>query len=105
MRGFHTKSFPELVVEHLKPRNAAFGHPLRGKWQLGLRDYALGNHPLFELAKCSLRCLEKPLLTGSLARLGGYAWAGLERRPRLPSKETLAYIRREQLKRLSLFGQ
>jgi hypothetical protein len=103
MNGFTTRTFPDLLVDHLKPRDAAFGHPLRGKWQRGIRDYALASHPVFELAKCCSRCLESPPLVGSLARLLGYGWAALTWRKRILPTEVVDYVRREQLQRLNRF--
>ena len=51
--GFRTATFPELIVEHLKPRNASQGNVISRKWQTGIREYALGNHPLFVDTKMS----------------------------------------------------
>ena len=75
MSGFSTASFPDLIVDHLKPRNAAEGNLFRRYWQMGVRDYALASHPLFEVVKCSVRCLDFPPVIGSISRLMGYGWA------------------------------
>lgn len=103
MNGFRTASFPNLIVEHLKPRNAAEGNQFRRNWQLGVRDYALGNHPLFEMVKCCARCLDFPPLIGSLSRLVGFASAAVNRHKRLLPAEVVHYIRHEQLARLNPF--
>ena len=47
--GFKTETFPEIEVDHLKPRNIAEGNRIKRTWQMGIREYALGNHPLFEM--------------------------------------------------------
>ncbi len=99
--GYKTQTFPDLRVEHLKPRNAAFGHPLRRKWQLGLRDYALAYHPLYELLKCASRLRPPPLITGAAAWFLGYCWATCSRRRRVLAPEIVRFIREEQLDRLS----
>jgi poly-beta-1,6-N-acetyl-D-glucosamine synthase len=103
MAGFNTATFPDLIVDHLKPRNISEGNLFRRHWQFGVRDYALGSHPLFEAAKCCARSLESPLLLGAVARLLGYCWAGVSRRKQFLSRETMSHIRREQLRRFIPF--
>jgi glycosyltransferase involved in cell wall biosynthesis len=100
MNGFTTATFPDLVMDHLKPRNTAKGNWWRRNWQLGVRDYALGGHPAFEIAKCCSRALESPPLAASTARLCGYFQSALERKKRLIPEEVLSYVRREQLQRM-----
>jgi glycosyltransferase involved in cell wall biosynthesis len=103
MNGFRTATVPDLVVEHLKPRNIAEGNLFRRNWQLGTRDYALGGHPLFEVVKCCARTLDSPLLIGAVARLFGYSLAAMTWRQRFLPKDVVNYIRREQLARLQPF--
>jgi GT2 family glycosyltransferase len=103
MNGFKTATFPELTVDHLKPRNSTEGNLFRRNWQMGVRDYVLASHPLFELVKCCARCLDSPPLVGALARLTGYGWAALNHRKRLLPVDVINYIRREQLTRLVPF--
>lgn len=105
MNGFRTATFPDMTVDHLKPRNVAEGNLFRRNWQFGVRDYALANHPLFEVAKCCARYLDFPPLVGSLARLTGYAWAFLNGRHRALPTEVASYIRQEQLARLIPFSR
>ena len=103
MNGFKTATFPELVVEHLKLRNIAEGNLFRRNWQLGIRDYALGGHPLFTVVKCCARTLDSPLLIGAVARLFGYCLAGMTWRKCFLPKDMVNYIRREQLTRSRLY--
>jgi hypothetical protein len=106
MNGFRTATFSDLIVEHLKPRNAAEGNLVRRNWQLGVRDYALAAHPLFEVAKCCARCLEFPPAVCSLARMTGYGWAALGNQKRQLPDDVVNYTRREQLTRLlTLIGK
>jgi poly-beta-1,6-N-acetyl-D-glucosamine synthase len=105
MNGFKTATFADLRVDHLKPRNSAEGGAWRRRWQLGVRDYALGMHPLFAVAKYLGRTIEWPLLFGAMARLSGYCSAALQRRERRVPAEVIQYARREQLRRLLLLPQ
>jgi biofilm PGA synthesis N-glycosyltransferase PgaC len=100
MHGFTTRTFPELQVDHLKPRNISEGGYCRRTWQLGVREYALANHPLFEISKCAFRCLEYPYLLGGLLRFSGFAWAWLTRRQRVVPRDVVEFARKEQLSRL-----
>ena len=70
---------------------------------MGIRDYALGYHPLFELAKCISRTREKPYLIGSFSWLAGFLWANLSGRKRDVPADLIRQVRAEQLKRLFRF--
>jgi poly-beta-1,6-N-acetyl-D-glucosamine synthase len=98
--GYIAQTFPDLVVDHLKPRNISEGGPFRRKWQLGVRDYALGYHPVFELAKCATRWAERPLIASATARWAGFCWATLSRRPRTLSRSIIAKVRQQQMRRM-----
>ena len=98
--GYHTQTFSDIEVDHLKPRNIAEGNLIRRNQQMGEREYALGYHPFFEAVKCGYRCLERPLLVGGLSRLWGYVSCYLRRRKRIVPDGAIKQIRREQLNRL-----
>ena len=100
MRGFRTELARELIVDHLKPRNISEGGVFRRKYQLGVRDYALGYRPSFEFAKCVGRVTEPPFLLGAISRFAGYSVAAFQRRPRLLPRDLLAFVRQEQMQRL-----
>lgn len=100
MLGYETRLLTHLVVDHLKPRNIAEGGVFRRKWQMGVRDYALGYHPLFELVKCLGRWRDPPLLLGACCWWTGFCAAMVRRRPRQIPASLLAFVRREQQLRL-----
>ena len=100
MKGFETRLLTELVVDHLKPRNISEGGLLRRIWQMGVRDYAVGYHPLFEFVKCLARMAEPPLLVGAISWWVGYCCAAMQRRKRLIPRDLLEFIRDEQKRRL-----
>jgi biofilm PGA synthesis N-glycosyltransferase PgaC len=103
MKGWETKTFFDIDVYHLKPLNISSGSPFRRSWQNGKRDYFLGNHPLFEVAKCCYRFFEKPYVLGTLVRLTGFFLLWIKRTPIIIPREVVEYKRREQLKRLCYF--
>ena len=98
--GYDTRLLMDLVVEHLKPRNAAKGGVFRRNWQLGARDRALGYHPLFEFIKCIARWNEAPVLAATTARALGFVSAGISGTPRLIPDDLRLFVQREQLTRL-----
>jgi poly-beta-1,6-N-acetyl-D-glucosamine synthase len=100
MSGFETQLFTDLMVDHLKPRNISQGGPLRRMWQLGVRDYALGYDPFFELFKCMGRVTEPPFLAAALARWVGFCAATVRRRHRVVPRQVIAFVQREQRRRL-----
>jgi poly-beta-1,6-N-acetyl-D-glucosamine synthase len=104
MRGFKTQTFPEIEVDHLKPRNIAEGNFFRRTWQLGIREYALGNHPLFEVMKCGYRCIERPVFLKGFLRFSGYIWCCLNRRKRMLPADLIRFIRKEQMARVFRWG-
>ena len=105
MSGFRTQTFPDLLVDHLKPRNASEGNVARRHFYLGKRDYALGNHPLFEAAKCLHRLFEHPWVVGGTARWAGFFGSWVSRQERVVPEAIIQRIRTEQLSRLSLSGR
>jgi biofilm PGA synthesis N-glycosyltransferase PgaC len=100
LRGYETRLFTDLVVDHHKPRNIGHGGHLRRRWQLGIRDYGLGYHALFEFAKCCGKLFHHPFFFGAAAWWLGYCSALLQRRRRIIPAELVAFVRREQTARL-----
>jgi hypothetical protein len=100
MLGFETRLLTDLVVDHLKPRNISEGGVLRRKWQMGVRDYVVGCHPLFELFKCFGRMHGPPIIVGGIAWWIGYFCAAIQRRERLVPRDLLEFLRGEQKRRL-----
>jgi hypothetical protein len=100
MHGYETRLFTDLVVDHLKPRNIAEGGMVRRKWQMGVRDHALGYHPLFEAVKCTGRLADPPFVIGALAWWAGYVMAALRCRRRIVDPAVVVHVRTEQMSRL-----
>ena len=98
--GFRTATFADLRMEHLKPRNISQGNIVSRYWQLGIREYALGYHPLFEILKCLSRSLLSPVIIGSSVRFTAFFWCHLVRRKRTIDRELMNMMQDEQLKRV-----
>lgn len=100
MNGYRTRLFTDLVVDHLKPRNISQGGVIRRKWQMGVRDHALGYHPLFETVKCLGRIGQPPLVLGAAAWWLGYVFSAIRPGPRRIEDRLIEHVRREQIQRL-----
>lgn len=100
MNGWHVEAFPELSVFHHRKTGMGDGKLLRGILRMGLMDYSVGSHPLFEVFKCFRRIKGKPYLLGSLLRITGFILGYCWREKRIVSDDFIKYLRREQIQRL-----
>jgi len=100
MRGWRVRAFQHLAIDHHRPTPGGLASGGEARFREGVRDRALGYHPLFEVLKCARRALERPYLLGAAARLAGYAWSCLADGGAGVSPEVARFIRREQLRRM-----
>lgn len=99
MLGWKTYSFPDLQLHHHRFTGTADGL-LRDRVKHGKVCYVSGYHPIFVLASCLYRIVQKPYLIGSAAILYGYLKAYLTRPLRVEDPSYVAYIRNQQIRRL-----
>ena len=107
MHGWKTQTFTEKVCEHHRPMGTALQGVLRAKYKLGVKDYSVGNHPLWEFARACYQMKHRPFIAGGLALGWGYFWS-LVRRKEIPlSSELVSFVQREEIHRLKrfLFGK
>ena len=69
-------------------------------YRYGIKDYALGSHPIWELVKTAHHITKRPVLLGALCRGAGYLLAAVRRVERHVSPELVAFHRLEQMRRL-----
>ncbi len=100
MQGWGVKSFNDIIAYHHRRIGATRGSLIRSKFIYGLKDYSLGNHPLFTVLKCIHRFQEKPYFLGGFLMLCGYSWAWIRRAPKAVSEEIEQFVRKEQMKRI-----
>jgi|WetSurMetagenome_2_1015567.scaffolds.fasta_scaffold02065_9 poly-beta-1,6-N-acetyl-D-glucosamine synthase len=103
MQGWETRTFTDISVYHLKPLAAFSGNALKRKWQMGRKDYFLGYHPIFEVAKCCFRSFERPIIIGSIVRLISYCLLWMKNTERTIPRDVMAFLRKEEMRRLFLF--
>jgi len=102
MNGWETRSFPQHKTIHFRPTGTGDGRSiLQARFHQGLTEYGIATHPLFMAAKSLRRAvLEKPYITGSLARLAGFISGYFRSEKRGIPDEVIRYVRKEQIRRL-----
>ncbi len=99
MLGWKTESFPDLRVIHHR-----FTGTAESKWKDQVKNgrayYVAGYHPLFMAAKCVLRLVRRPYLTGALGMAYGFVSNYLKHAPQVGDRALIQYVRRQQLRRL-----
>jgi len=103
MKGWKTKTFTEKVCQHHRPMGTAQRGILTARFRGGGKDYAIGNHPAWELFRAIYQMSKRPFVIGSLLLVSGYAWAAIRRKERPVSPELMRFQRREQMERLKRF--
>ena len=97
MKGWHTRSFPDLPVYHHKPIDSANGRKgIRIAYRAGLTEYHIGTWPVFALLKAIRRWKESPIIICVFIRLFGYSRLWLTKASRDAPKELVAYLKNEQ---------
>lgn len=99
MRGWTSRSFPELPLTHYRVTGAADGR-WRNLVKNGKSDFISGYHPLFMMAKCISRLTSRPYLFGSFALAYGFIKSYLTGIPQVDDPDLIRYLRRQQLGRI-----
>lgn len=103
MKGWKTRTFTEKVCIHHREMGTAQRGVIHAKFKFGGKDYAIGNHPAWELFRALYQITRKPFLVGGMALAAGYFWAAVRRAERPVSPELMAFHRHEQMQRLKKF--
>ncbi len=103
MKGWATRTFTEKVCTHHRQMGTAGRSVLSARFRMGVKDYALGNHPLWEMFRVARQTTQRPFVAGAVALACGYVWAWLRGIKRPVSRELLRFTRQEQMSRLKRF--
>ncbi|HUR86696.1 MAG TPA: glycosyltransferase [Solirubrobacteraceae bacterium] len=99
MAGYETRSFPELVADHLRPAASADGQ-LRGRARHGECAWILHYPPAWVLARSAKVATDPPVLLSGTAFLWGYARAAAQGVARVEDPRFRAFTRRELRRRV-----
>jgi biofilm PGA synthesis N-glycosyltransferase PgaC len=100
MKGWTTFSYAERTFVHHRKIGTAESNELMSRLMYGKKDYLLGGHPLWEIARGVFQMTKKPYFVGGLFLLLGYFWCWIRRIERSVSDELMKFHRKEQLERL-----
>jgi hypothetical protein len=103
MKGWKTRTFTEKICLHHRKMGTAQHSETTSRFRYGVKDYALGSHPLWQLFRTPYQMTRKPYVIGGLATLAGYFSSAFKREARPVSPELVAFRRREEMKRLREF--
>jgi poly-beta-1,6-N-acetyl-D-glucosamine synthase len=103
MNGWKTRTFTEKVCLHHRTMGSAQGGALSKWFRNGVKDYALGCHPLWEIFRVCYQMTKSPCLVGAVLLACGYVWSLIRCVDRSISPEIMIFRRREQMNRLMEF--
>ena len=100
MQGWKTRSYRDKVCVHHRPIGTAQASVVRARFKYGMKDYAIGNSPLWQIFRSAYQVTRPPYVLGGAALAFGYLWAWLRRAERCVPPDLVAFHRREQFFRL-----
>lgn len=100
MNGWQTKTFLEKVCVHYGKGPSLADRRIATWFRRGEKDYALGNHPVWQVARSAYQSTFRPYGVGGLMLLAGYTGARINGRRRPVSDEFVRFRRAEQMHRL-----
>jgi hypothetical protein len=103
MMGWKTRTFTDKVCQHHREMGTAQHGLLMARFRNGVKDYAFGNHPAWELFRTGYQMTKRPFIVGALALASGYIWVLIHGVERPISSEIVAFLRREEMNRLWRF--
>jgi glycosyltransferase involved in cell wall biosynthesis len=109
-KGWQTRTFTEKVCYHHRKMGTGNTSRLFAGIRNGKKDYSLGNHPMWEMARAMYQMTKRPYIFGGTLLISGYVWAALRRIEKPIPTHLVQFTRREQMKRLKAvftktFGQ
>jgi len=100
MKGWKTRTFTEKTCQHHREMGTAGRGWLAASFNQGVKDYAFGGHPVWEMFRLGYQMTRRPVILGGLALGAGYFWAAVQCLERPIPSEMVAFRRREQMERL-----
>ncbi len=97
MAGWHTRSFLEYPILHLRPIDARQRHRLRSRFEMGRLHWFLGYHWLYHYVRSARSFVQDPpRILGGLMLALGYFWDSVRRRPRFDPDFTRFVTQRQK---------
>lgn len=103
-KGWQTRTFTEKVcIHHRKVGSAQHSDKYERLLQTGRKDYMLGSHPLWQLARCVYVAKSRPYVVGGALTLLGYLIAMLGGVERTMPEDLVKLRQEDQMRRLRYF--
>jgi poly-beta-1,6-N-acetyl-D-glucosamine synthase len=102
-KGWKTRTFTEKNSLHHRLVGTAEHGPFHSRFDLGKQDWAIGNHPLWEISRGLYQMTKKPYVLRGMTILAGYVWAALRGVERPLPRELQALRRKEEMAQLARF--
>lgn len=99
-KGWGVKTYPEFTVLHYGPVLTGSKNRFKMLFKMGISNYQLGYHPVFQAASSIRRILQKPFILGALCYLAGFTYASLKRMNKNIPQDIISYLQKEQISRL-----
>jgi glycosyltransferase involved in cell wall biosynthesis len=100
MKGWKTRTFTGKICLHHREVGTAQGGTLKARFNLGKRDWAVGNHPVWEIFRGVYQMAKKPYVARGVALMAGYVSAAVRGDDRPVTAELRTFRRREQMEHL-----
>lgn len=100
MQRWGVRSFSDIAALHHRRTGTEKGPIFLARFHNGIVHHRNGNHPLFEVAKCLYRIIDRPYIVGSFLIIAGYCWSWIRRNEYSIPIDVIKHLRREQKKRL-----
>lgn len=100
MRGWETKTFPELIVKHHRKTSSANNNKYSTALREGKTDFYLGYHPVWHIIRSIARIHTSPFIIGSILRTYSFILCYLTKEERNISLEFISFIRKEEFKKI-----
>jgi biofilm PGA synthesis N-glycosyltransferase PgaC len=100
MKGWKTRTFTDRVCIHHRVMGTAQQGALKARYRMGVKDYSVGNHPLWEMSRALYQMRNPPFFFGGFALAAGFIWSWLRQAEIPVSREVTAFIQHEQMIRL-----
>jgi biofilm PGA synthesis N-glycosyltransferase PgaC len=100
MRGWKTRTFTDKICIHHRDMGTAQQGVLRARFKMGAKDFSVGNHPIWELARALYQMTKPPIFVGGVALATGYFRSLVRRDEKSISQDLATFTRREQMLRL-----
>lgn len=97
MKGWRTRAFTDKSCIH---HGTAQRTRLSARFKLGMKDYALGNGPLWELFRICFQMTRRPFVVRGILLGAGYLWALASRRERPISQDMITFIHQDHTRRV-----